>query len=100
LADGMYLQYLRATFGKKIFVPGDDDSQKAFEEYKADAEERMQQGKLKPGEQVSRKDGQIQVSGQVAVMAINGVIAKMIFDGNPRREFYIEESFPLDWMYP
>jgi len=100
LADGMYLNYLRATFGKKIFVPSDDDSQKAFDEYKADAEERMQQGKLKPGEQISRKDGQIQVSGQVAVMAINGTIAKKIFDGNPKREFYLEESLPLDWMYP
>ena len=42
----------------------------------------------------------IQVSGQVAVMAINGRIAKTIFDKNPTREFYIEESFALDWMYP
>ena len=23
-----------------------------------------------------------------------------IFDKNPAKEFYIEESFPLDWMYP
>jgi hypothetical protein len=33
-------------------------------------------------------------------MAINGLIAKVIFDRNPDHEFYIEESFPLDWMYP
>jgi len=38
--------------------------------------------------------------GQVAVMAVNALIAKVIFDKNPDREFYIEESFPLDWMYP
>jgi hypothetical protein len=24
----------------------------------------------------------------------------LIFDKNPKREFYVEESFPLDWMYP
>ena len=45
-------------------------------------------------------NGRLQVSGQVAVMEINGLLAKIIFDKNPDREFYIEESFPLDWMYP
>jgi hypothetical protein len=45
-------------------------------------------------------DGKIQVQGQIAVMAINGLLVKMIFDKNPGREFYIEESFPLDWMFP
>ena len=100
LADGTYLKYLRATYGKKIYVPTDSDSQNAFEEYKSDAEDRMQRGKLKPGENVSKKGGQIQFSGQVSVMAVNGLIAKRIFEGNPSREFYVEESFPLDWMYP
>jgi hypothetical protein len=33
-------------------------------------------------------------------MSINGLLAKIIFDRNPGREFYIEESFALDWMYP
>jgi len=33
-------------------------------------------------------------------MSINGLITKLIFDRNPEREFYVEESFPLDWMYP
>jgi hypothetical protein len=33
-------------------------------------------------------------------MEINGLIVKTIFDKNPDREFYVEESFPLDWMYP
>jgi hypothetical protein len=33
-------------------------------------------------------------------MAINGLITKVIFDHNPDREFYVEESFPLEWMYP
>ena len=42
----------------------------------------------------------MQVSGQVAVMMINGLLCKVIFDHNPNNEFYIEESFPLPWMYP
>ncbi len=33
-------------------------------------------------------------------MEINGLLAKVIFDKNTNREFYVEESFPLDWMYP
>ena len=100
LADGLYLEYLRATYGGKIYVPSENDSKKAFEEYKADAEVRMEQGQLKPGEQVSKVDGKTQLTGQVAVMSINALLAKMVFDRNPTREFYIEESFALDWMYP
>jgi tetratricopeptide (TPR) repeat protein len=42
----------------------------------------------------------VQVSGQVAVMNINGLLCKVIFDQNPTNSFYVEESFPLKWMYP
>src|SRR6266540_1036702 len=55
---------------------------------------------LKPGEDVTIVDNRVQVRGQVAVMAINGLLTKVIFDKNPERELYVEESFPLDWMYP
>lgn len=110
-----------------IYIPTDQDSQKCFADYTADAKTRLlhdqqfpkEPKQLKPGENVSVKGGpaqtngqaasvtitadidnsRIQVSGQVAVMAINGLLAKVIFDKNPDREFYIEESFPLDWMY-
>ncbi len=100
LADGTYLEYLRAMYGGKIYTPTGEDSQKCFEEYLADASRRLEQNKLRPGEDVRKTDNRIQVSGQVAVMAINGLLTKVIFDRNPDREFYIEESFPLDWMYP
>jgi tetratricopeptide (TPR) repeat protein len=33
-------------------------------------------------------------------MAINGLLTKVMFDHNPKNEFFVEESFPLDWMYP
>jgi hypothetical protein len=56
---------------------------------------------IKPGEDVhTSSDGQVSATGQVAVMTINGLLVKNIFDHNPDKEFYIEESFPLDWMYP
>ena len=33
-------------------------------------------------------------------MMINGLLCRVIFDHNPTNEFFIEESFPLEWMYP
>src|ERR1019366_7923076 len=95
-----YLEYLRAMFGGKIYTPTAEDSQECFQEYTTDVQSRMQEDKLRPGEDVRMVDGKVQVSGQVAVMSINGLLAKRIFDHNPDREFYVEESFPLDWMYP
>jgi tetratricopeptide (TPR) repeat protein len=66
-----------------------------------DVQRRTQLGQLQPGENVSASaDGKMQVSGQVAVMMINGLLCKVIFDHNPNNEFFIEESFPLPWMYP
>jgi hypothetical protein len=100
LADGTYLEYLRQMYGGRIYIPTADDSQKAFNDYLKDAQERLQSGQLKPGEDVQTANNRVQVSGQVAVMEINARLVKMIFDQNPGREFYIEESFPLDWMYP
>jgi beta-lactamase regulating signal transducer with metallopeptidase domain len=85
---------------RTIYIPTSEDLQRCFQDYLQDAQQRMEQGRLKPGEDVRRVNGSIQVSGQVAVMAINGLLVKVIFDKNPGREFYLEESFPLDWTYP
>ena len=85
---------------REIYSATPDDSQRCFQEYMADAQRRMQVNQLKPGEDVKIIDNRVQVSGQVAVMNINGLLTKVIFDHNPKNEFYVEESFPLDWMYP
>lgn len=88
-----------------------EDSSKAFSEYVEDARRRLEHDRtipppeprqIRPGEDVHYDEatGRIQVSGQVAVMAINGLLTKVIFDKNPDHDFYVEESFPLDWMYP
>jgi len=101
LADHTYLEYLRTRYGKKLYIPTDEDSQNCFQEYTTSAQHRLEQGGgLKPGEDVHVVNGRVQVSGTVAVMAINGLLVRVIFDKNPGREFYIEESYPLDWMYP
>ena len=101
LADDTYLQYLREMYGEKIYVPTAEDSQRCFEEYTKDLDARRQKKQLLPGEDY-RLDasGKIQISGQVSVMQVSGLIAKTILEKNPKQEFYIEESFPFDWMYP
>ncbi|HUC86546.1 MAG TPA: hypothetical protein VL970_15225 [Candidatus Acidoferrales bacterium] len=101
LADGGYLDYLRQMYGSKLYIPSNDDLQRCFEDYTTDLQKRRQNHELKPGEDFKLDaNGHVQVSGQIGVMAINGLLAKVIFDKNPDHEFYLEESFPLDWMYP
>jgi hypothetical protein len=108
LTDGRYLEYIRETYGKKIRIPTTNESQTAYSDYLADARKRLEHDRkfpteprqLRPGEDVKIVDNRVQPSGHVAVMAINGLLAKKIFDANPDREFYVNESFPLDWMYP
>jgi thioredoxin-like negative regulator of GroEL len=85
---------------REMYIATPDDSQRCFQEYMADASRRMQLNQLRPGEDVKVVDNRVQVSGQVAVMNINGLLTKVMFDHNPKNEFFVEESFPLDWMYP
>ncbi len=86
---------------KEIYTPTLEDHGRCMADYFSDADRRRQLGQLKPGENVAiGPDGKLQVAGQVSVMAINGLLTKVIFDKNPDNEFYVEESFPLDWMFP
>jgi hypothetical protein len=100
LADGTYLHYLRSMYEGKTYIPTGEDSQKCFQDYTADIQTRLKENRLKPGEHIQVTEGRVQISGEVAVMEINGLLSKIIFDKNPGREFFIEESYPLDWMYP
>ena len=85
---------------REIYTPSLDDQARAMQEYTVDVDRRARLNQLRPGEEVRIVDNRIQVSGQAAVMAINGLIAKIIFDKNPNHEFFVEESMPLEWMYP
>ena len=105
LLEAAYPDLITKTKGgvypdREMYIATPEDSQRCFQEYLADAQRRLQLNQLKPGEDVRVIDNRVQVSGQVAVMAINGLLTKVMFDANPKNEFYVEESFPLDWMYP
>jgi len=107
-ANRPYLQYVLGMYGGKINIPGLDDLDKVEEEYRADARRRWEHDQanrggprqLKPGEDVKVIDGRLQVAGHMAVLQISARMAKLLFERNPNREFYVEESFPFDWMYP
>jgi tetratricopeptide (TPR) repeat protein len=105
-AWGKHVETYRRAQGvyppKEIYIPSPEDSQNCFNAYYSDVQRRMQTGQLQPGEDVNVDpvSGKMEVSGQVAVMMINGLLCKVIFDNNPTNEFYVEESFPLPWMYP
>jgi tetratricopeptide (TPR) repeat protein len=84
----------------EILTASQQDSERCFNEYITDVQRRLQLKQVRPGEDVRIENGRVQVSGQVAVMAINGLLTKVIFDANPENDFFVEESFPLEWMYP
>ena len=90
---------------REILIATPEDSQRCFQTYLEDAQRRLKMNppQLKPGEDVrlvgEGPNQRVQVSGQVAVMSINGLLTKVMFDKNPENEFFVEESFPLDWMY-
>ena len=113
LLEAAYPQAFTTSLGgvypdREIYIATPTDSQNCFNEYMSDVQKRMQHDtqlpneprQIRPGENVQVIDGRIQVNGQVAVMSINGLISKVMFDQNPNHEFFVEESFPLDWMYP
>jgi hypothetical protein len=85
---------------REIYTPSAEDSGRCFQEYSQDADRRRQLNQLKPGEDIRVIGNRIQIAGQGAVMSINALLTKVIFDHNPKNEFFVEESFPLDWMYP
>jgi len=82
--------------------PTQTEAEIAFAHYVHEADVREKAGQLKPGEIVHRdpKNGRVQVAGQISVMEINAKLAKLLFDKNPDRDFFIEVSYPLEWMYP
>ena len=99
LADGSYLEYVRAVYGKTITILSLQDSQKCFQEYLSDAQARLARSQLDENEEVSIVDGRVQVSGETAVMRINERMVAVLLEKNPEREFYMEESFPLKGLY-
>ena len=94
---------------KEIRTPSLAERERATSDYITDAQRRLDHDRrfpnephqIRPGEDIRiSPNGVAQVSGQTAVMGINAILTKVIFDANPDHEFFVEESFALDWMYP
>ena len=108
LADGSYLQYVNFLYGDRMATITPEDSQSAFQDYIADAQQRLahdqqfpdEPKQIRPGEDIRKVDNRVQVSGQVAVMAINEYLLRAIMARNPDLSFALEESFPLKSTYP
>ncbi len=106
LADNSYREYVDFLYHDRLSTLSDEDSQRAFSEYTADAQKRLahdQQNpdepkQVRPGEDIRNTDGRVTVSGQVAVMAINERLLQMLMDKNPDASFALEESFPFKSM--
>jgi len=106
-ADGRYLDFMNTLYGERLATLTSEDSKGAFQEYIADAQKRLEHDQqfpdepkqLRPGEDVRMTDGKVQVSGQVAVMAINEKLLQTLMQKNPDASFAMEESFPFNSMF-
>ena len=107
LADGSYLKYSQFLYGDRLNALTDEDSQRSFQAYLADAQKRFAHDRdfpdepkqLRPGEDVRMTDNRVQVSGQVAVMSINEILLQQLLAKNPDVPFALEESFSLKSTY-
>ncbi|HAB15527.1 MAG TPA: hypothetical protein DCE44_03650, partial [Verrucomicrobiales bacterium] len=107
LADMRYLEFVNELYGDQFKALNSGDSQKAFADYVADAQRRLEHDQQFPnepkqirfGEDVQIVDGRVQVSGQVAVMSINEKLLSQLREKNPDRSFALQESIPFEGTY-
>jgi len=106
-ADATYLDYMNFLHGDRFATLTKGDSDRAFQDYLSDARKRWEHDQqfpnepkqIRPGEDVRMLENRIQVSGQIAVMAINERLLQMLMAKNPDASFAIEQSFPFKSMY-
>jgi hypothetical protein len=98
LADATYAAYERKDpRNAGIWLPSKEDGTRAFHEFT----EGCKAGKYPECGDLVTAGGKVQVRGVKAVMAINGLIVKQIFEHNrDTHEFYVEESYAIPWMVP
>ena len=97
LADNTYMNVMRDLYGEKIWIPAQNDTNDSFRDYLT----KVQTGEIDAGAELSTEGGKVSVSGVQGVMAINAILSRKIFDHNKAgHEFFVEESYPIPWMYP
>ena len=80
-----------------IWTPSEDDLQAAIRKYIDELRTRQPM----PGEEVRIEKGHVSLQGIASVMAVNGYVARAIFEHNKdHHAFYVEESYAMPWMYP
>lgn len=95
-ADPNYLAFLRNRYNKDLKVLQIQDHGNAFQQYVQD----VLAGR-KDKRSIKIENGRAQVCSVEGVMEINGILSKKFFELNKNgHEFFIEESHPVNWMYP
>jgi tetratricopeptide (TPR) repeat protein len=120
LADQTYMNYIRDhydvtrpkmdqwyhhLFGRDKTYPVEPLRLPTREEFETVFEQVIEANKDSPWIKMDRDSQgnvrQASVQGVEGVFAINAAIAQWIFEQNKgRHTFYVEESYPLQWMYP
>lgn len=96
LADYTYMNIMRDLYGKRVWVPGKADSDRAFVEFR----DEYEAGQIRQSGSVGSDRGKFSVQGIENVMRLNAKLSKVMWDRNKDlHSFYIEESYAIPWMY-
>jgi hypothetical protein len=97
LVDKLYLVPLRDLYGDRLWLPTAQECDQTMNRYLADVDA----GRVRNRGAILYEHGKAQISGHAGIMAVNGEVARLIFEANKAHHaFYIEESEPIAWMYP
>ncbi len=100
LADGAYRDDLRSKYGKKIYIPTENDQQKCVMDFMARIQARHQNQSPTPSRGAeAENDRNDDADDSSSVMNMNGLLFKVMFDACPTNQFFIEESFPIARIY-
>lgn len=97
LVDKLYLAPMRDLYGDRIKLPTPQDVEQAMTRYI----DEVEAGRIPNSGAIVYEQGRAQVTGRTGITAINGEIARLIFEANKAgHAFYLEESDALEWMAP
>ena len=97
LADNTYMGHVRYFYGDRLRLPTLEETSTAFQEYV----EGVRSGRIPNHGGIEFANGRVTVSGARAVMEINGILLKNIFEWDRGKHgFFIEESYSIEWMKP
>jgi tetratricopeptide (TPR) repeat protein len=97
LVDKLYLTPTRNLYGQRLWLPAPDEADAVLRGYISEVEH----GRIRNRGEVSFDGGYASLMGRQGVMAVNSRLARAIFETNKTQHaFYIEESDPIEWMYP